>query len=145
MPEITLRPSTSDDEEFVDGLTRRVMRDYVEQTWSSDREREEYYHLNRFSLRSTQIIQIDGIDVGRATITRRDDRIIIDEIHVMQEYQSKGIGSYVLRAALSEAEEAGVLVELKVLKVNPAYKLYERLGFRIVCEDQQRYYMERGK
>ncbi|MDY6854878.1 MAG: GNAT family N-acetyltransferase [Thermodesulfobacteriota bacterium] len=145
MPEITLRPSTIDDKEFVDELTRKVMQDYVEQTWNSDRKREEYYHLNRFSLRSTQIIQINGIDVGRVTISRRDDRIIIDDIHVIPEYQSKGIGSHVMRAALSEAEKAGVLVELKVLKVNPAHKLYERLGFHIVCEDQQRYYMKRGK
>ena len=120
------------------------MRPYVEATWPSDEEREEYYRLNRFQQNETEIIQVDGEDAGRITITRRPGCIVLEEIHIAPRFQGRGIGQMSIRKVLAEADERRISTELKVLKKNPAQKLYMRLGFVTVREADERLYMVRG-
>ncbi len=141
---ISIRPAVATDEEFVNALTQTAMRPYVEATWQSDTEREDYYRLNRFQQDGTAIIQVDGIDTGRITITREAGRIVLDEIHLLPEYQGRGIGQILIGQLLSEADGLGIPTELKVLKKNPAQGLYQRLGFVVVREADERLYMTRG-
>ena len=41
-----------------------------------------------------------------------------------------------MRKLQQEAEQAGLRLTLGVLAANPALRLYERLGFRLVSEDR---------
>ncbi len=141
MEKLMLRTAKENDESFVNELTRRVMREYVEKTWQSEKEQERYYALNEFCRSTTQIIQFKGIDVGRISVTRTKERFVIDGIHILAEFQGKGIGGRVMQMVLDEANEARVSVELKLLKNNPSKKLYERLGFHVSREDRERLYM----
>ena len=50
-----------------------------------------------------------------------------------------GRSGALIGALLTEAEAAGVAVELSVLKANPAQRLYARLGFRVVGEAARAY------
>ena len=64
---ISTRPAVASDEEFVNALTRETMRPYVEATWPSDEEREEYYWLNRFQQNETEIMSFtasEGTTLG---------------------------------------------------------------------------------
>ena len=79
---ISTRPAVASDEEFVNALTRKTVRPYVQATWPSDEEREKYYWINRFQQNETEIIQVDGEDAGRITITRRPRCIVLEEIHI---------------------------------------------------------------
>jgi GNAT superfamily N-acetyltransferase len=108
---ISIRPAVATDEEFVNALTRTVMRPYVEATWQSDTEREDYYRLNRFQQDGTAIIQVDGIDTGRMTITREAGRLVLDEIHLLPDYQGRGIGQILIRQVLNEADGLGIPTE----------------------------------
>ena len=47
----------------------------------------------------------------------------------------------VIGELLAEADERNVQVELRVLKVNPAKSLYERLGFAVFDETETHYRM----
>jgi ribosomal protein S18 acetylase RimI-like enzyme len=143
VPAIDLRPATPADEAFVNRLTRDVMRGYVEATWPDDAARERYYEQNRFVLATTRIIRCDGADVGRVSLTRGADAWVVDEIHLLPSHQSRGIGAEVLKRILDEAGAVPVPVELHVLKVNPAKALYDRLGFRVYREDDERFHMRR--
>jgi ribosomal protein S18 acetylase RimI-like enzyme len=63
---------------------------------------------------------------------------------VHPDYQNQGIGSRVIKSLLVEAEQQGVPVSLKVLKVNEAARrLYERFGFSIEEEAEDYYLMRR--
>jgi len=42
---------------------------------------------------------------------------------------------------IDETRAAGKPVALRVLKPNPARRLYERLGFEIICETPERCFM----
>ena len=44
-------------------------------------------------------------------------------------YQGRGIGTALIMALVTEANQQRVPLTLQVLKVNPARRLYERLGF----------------
>ena len=141
---ISTRPAVASDEEFVNALTRETMHPYVEATWPSDEEREEYYWLNRFQQNETEIIQVDGEDARRITITRRPGCIVLEEIHIAPRFQGRGIGQMFIRKVLAEADERRIPTELKVLKKNPAQKLYMRLGFVTVRDADERLYLVRG-
>jgi len=57
--------------------------------------------------------------------------------------QRQGIGTEVMRRLIAEASPTGRAVELAVVKINPALRLYERLGFRVTHEDDHKFYMRR--
>lgn len=59
----------------------------------------------------------------------------------MPAYQRRGIGAAILRDVIAEARAGGHAVALRVLKVNPARRLYERLGFAVVGESDTHYLM----
>ncbi len=49
-----------------------------------------------------------------------------------------------MQGAIEQARSRGVPVTLRVLKPNPATGFYEKLGFRIVSEDDTHYYLEKS-
>lgn len=73
------------------------------------------------------VIEADGEAVGRFITT---DEICLVDIAVLPEFRNQGIGSFVLKRLLEEAENKEKSVYLQVLKTNiPAIRLYERFGF----------------
>jgi len=57
----------------------------------------------------------------------------ISEIHVAPEYRGQGIGSELLRLAEEEARSGEhPVMSLQTWTTNPATRLYERFGFRVV-------------
>jgi ribosomal protein S18 acetylase RimI-like enzyme len=56
--------------------------------------------------------------------------------------QGQGIGMLVIQQVLDEAKRSGKPVVLQVLKVNPARRLYERLGFSATGENETHYFMK---
>jgi ribosomal protein S18 acetylase RimI-like enzyme len=77
------------------------------------------------------------------TFQRRldDGGIFLGSIYVVPEMQRKGIGSRVIRSLLVLDRQKSKPVTLAVMTMNPAYALYERLGFRITHEDEHTVYM----
>lgn len=57
--------------------------------------------------------------------------------------QGRGLGSRIIRDLLAEADQAKASIRLTVLRPNPAKKLYERLGFVVVSEDEFRFTLRR--
>ncbi len=138
---VILRASTEDDAEFVNELTRQVMQAYVAKTWPSPGDQEAYFEKNLFVRQPTKIVQLDGKDIGRMTVLWSESSVIIDNIHLLPDYHGLGIGKELINAVIVEAKASGRAVELQVLIVNPAAKLYERIGFEVYRRDGERLYM----
>jgi len=77
----------------------------------------------------TQIIQLDGVDIGRLILNRSEETILLVDIAIMAPYQNRKIGSTILSDLLKEAGDAGQTVTLRVEVFNSAMRLYEQLGF----------------
>ena len=83
--------------------------------------------------------EVEGEVVGACWVRTTDEYGHIDDdtpsfsISLYKEYRGCGIGGAMMRRMLTELQEAGyVRASLSVQKDNPALRLYERLGFRIV-------------
>lgn len=122
------------------------MKEYVAATtgWDEVKEKEIFTKYFDFSAYQITVIVLDGRDIGYLKIDRTEREIFLANIHVHPDYQNQGIGSRVIKSLLVEAEQQGVPVSLKVLKVNQAARqLYERFGFSIEEEAEDYYLMRR--
>lgn len=88
-----------------------------------------------------QIILLDEQPVGLLKVVRAGRVWHLLQIQLLPQLQRGGLGTALVRDVIAEARKAGVTVELDVLKMNPARRLYERLGFRIVRESGHAYEM----
>lgn len=132
-----LRPASEEDFDFLYHLHRTTLKEYVDATWGWD----PAFHRRRFTAnfepKKWQIVVVDGRDVGGLALDTRDDELVLNGIYILPEYQNRGLGTTLLRDLLAHARP----VTLQVLKVNPAKRLYERLGFAIVGETETHYLM----
>jgi predicted acetyltransferase len=140
---IVLRSATAEDEKFVDDLLFKTMRDYVEATWPGNpAAHRHYYAVNTFDPLNTRILQVDGKDIGRLSVTLRADCVFIDELHILPEYQRRGIGKQAIGQVFIEAQEKSLPVEATVLKVNrPSLNLFLSMGFEVVAEKDHRLHL----
>ncbi len=88
-----------------------------------------------------QVVEVDGEPAGLWKLWRRHDAWWILQVQLMPEHQNRGIGAALIRGLQAEAREAGMPLKLKVLKTNPALRLYERLGFVVVGDDEHGFEM----
>ena len=92
---------------------------------------------------SFDVVVVDGEPAGRLYVHRGPSEIRIVDIALLPEHRGKGIGTALLSDLLSEADAAGKSVTIHVERLNPALRLYERLGFS-VAEDKGVYlFLER--
>ena len=66
----------------------------------------------------------------------------VSAIEVDPSFQCRGIGTQLMRDIIADARRCALPVELEVLHVNPARRLYERLGFGEVGQTQTHVQME---
>jgi GNAT superfamily N-acetyltransferase len=78
----------------------------------------------------------DGTPVGRHLVERQPEAYRSIDLAVLPEFQRRGIGAWALGQIQRLAEIEGVVFDLRVVKSNPAVRLYERLGFRKRSEDE---------
>lgn len=127
---------------FLRALHRLCLRPYVEKIWGWDEAQQESLLRERFSPDKLKIIQGNGLDIGMLQVEERPDELFWVNLLIHPEHQSKGLGSQIINDLVSKAKIKRLALRLTVLKPNPARKLYERLGFKVIKEDEVRYYME---
>jgi len=134
----SLRPALASDIEWLDPFYERVMRPYVELTheWNFEVFRETFKPSN------SQIIQVDGKDVGLCKHEVMDGHLFLWDLQLEEEYRQKGIGSELLVMLQEKAKGSGIPMKLRVLKGNPAIEFYRRHGFVVIEEMENCFQME---
>jgi ribosomal protein S18 acetylase RimI-like enzyme len=99
----------------------------------------ENYHDTSFD-----IIERDGIPIGRLYVARWHDEIRIVDIALMPEHRGVGLGAALLQELFDEGDRTGRPVTIHVEIYNPARRLYERLGFVLKEEKGIYHLMERS-
>ena len=141
MPSL-LRPARATDSEWLWQTKTRCLRGYIEQTWGAwDEDLQRARFDASFEPEEIQIITTGGRDAGFIAARRLPDEIQLLNLMVAPEFQNLGIGSAVLRELLAGARQSGLPVRLQVMKVNPARRLYERLGFVVIDESATHFRM----
>jgi len=119
------------------------MRSYVEQVWGSFSEENNRKNIaDTIAAKNYSIIRCRGEDVGAISVERHPDFIKLSQLFILPQHQNKGIGTSLVRELASQARKSRMPLRLRVLKNNPARRLYERLGFRVSSITPERVYME---
>lgn len=137
---LAFRQASEADLEFLIALRRLTMWPHFENTGVSINQAEQLERV-LYRLDCAHIITRDGADVGLFKVVRDADPWELTQIQLLPKYQGQGLGATLIRTLLDEASAAGRCVHLDVLRANPAKRLYERLGFRVVAEDAHSYLM----
>ena len=89
------------------------------------------------------VIEYDGYPMGRLRVVRTQMSITLAGIQLLPAYQNQHIGSTLIEQLKREAELKQVPLCISVEKDNPqAQRLYQRLGCRIIGQDEQEYHLE---
>jgi ribosomal protein S18 acetylase RimI-like enzyme len=131
----SLRPVSDADADWLWALKQATMQAYVEQTWGRWDETEQAERFRQsFLPEHVQIIVVEGREMGLLHVERSPEEIFLVNLQIAPEFQRRGLGTEVMHALMAEARNRGVPLRLQVLKVNPARRLYERLGFTVTGE-----------
>jgi ribosomal protein S18 acetylase RimI-like enzyme/acyl dehydratase len=122
-------------------IHRAAMERYVAETWGAwDDAWQRAFWADHWPP-DRQAILVQGKLAGFLELEDRPGSTWVANIELAPEHQGRGIGSTILRDIQRAAADRGLGVTLQVLKVNPARRLYERLGFRQTGETQTHYLM----
>lgn len=117
------------------------MKAYVAATWGWDEEVQRAIFRERFAPDSSRIVVVDGRGVGVLAVERRATDRFFANLAIAPTIQGRGLGAAILRGVLADAARDAAPTRLHVLHVNPARRLYERLGFVVEGETSTHYLM----
>lgn len=149
---VTLRPALPGDESFLlqvyastrwdelaaTGWTEQQKDDFIRMQFNAQKQ---YYEANYIGAQFL-IIVWKGQSVGRLYIYRFEDEIRIMDIALLTEFRRQGIGSWLLKKTMGEAEKEKRKVGIHVEMFNPAMQLYEKLGFRKTADRGVYHFLE---
>lgn len=141
---VTLRAVTPDDRSFLCrlyGSTRAA--ELAPLPWTDEQKQtfiamqfdaQDHHYREHYSGAAFDVIMVDGAPIGRLYVARGADEIRIIDIALVPECCNRGIGSALLRGLQDEARASGLPLRIHVERFNPALRLYERLGFRMIAD-----------
>ncbi len=119
------------------------MKEYVDQTWGWDDAAQERRYRETYVPGDTRIITLDSQDIGMLAMEESETEVFLALIEIDPAHQHQGIGTTIIGRIITDCAQRSKPIFLHVLKVNPARKLYERLGFSVFEETPTHFHMKR--
>ena len=146
VPNLELKPYKNGNQEeikFIYNLKKEVYQEYVEKIygeWNEENQKKLFNKFMKENSKNIELIYLKDKLVGFYNGKLKDDKSYeIDNICIMPEYQNRGIGTAVLKEILFENKDKEII--LQCFKENQASKLYERMGFKKIEENETHYIM----
>jgi GNAT superfamily N-acetyltransferase len=135
------RPAQPRDFDFCQQLYFENMCGII-RTLGLDMTRQQASFAQQWQVTEVRIITMADEDIGWMQVAPvTEDIIFLKQLYLAKRFQRRHIGGSVMEALI---EEAGTkAITLALVKINPALRFYERLGFRTTHEDQYKFYMRR--
>jgi len=132
-PKLSLRPALDADFGFCESLTRTNMAAYLAARgipWDPQR------HVASWAQFENLVISADGSPAGILRLLQVEGALEIRDLQVLAPLTGQGIGTWAIEQAKGLATQRGLPeLRLRVYVENPAQRLYARLGFRWVAND----------
>lgn len=129
------------------------MQAYITRTWGWNELFQEHSFFANLPASDFVIASLEGatatsvpdtVDIGGYCLKTKADHLYLEMLLVDPAWQRRGYGSAIMDEVMAEAGRRQLAVRLSVLKINPAYRFYQHLGFSIEAEDDIRYRMIRA-
>jgi ribosomal protein S18 acetylase RimI-like enzyme len=148
---VTLRTVVAADEPFLLEVYKATRPEIAEWGWSPEQQdafirmqfngQQRAYEM-QYPDAAHQVILYNDEEVGRLITFRTEQEIRLADVALLPQYRNRGVGARLIRELCVEAAQRGVPVRLQVSKFNPAIRLYERLGFKMLGESDTHFQME---
>jgi ribosomal protein S18 acetylase RimI-like enzyme len=96
-------------------------------TDSQSLHQERHYALH-YPAAERLVIAREGA-IGRIYVDTSDASVLLMEVTLLPAFRQQGIGTNLMNVFLSYADELGREASLHVEAINPAKRMYERMGF----------------
>jgi ribosomal protein S18 acetylase RimI-like enzyme len=146
-PQYTCRPANDDDFELLYRVYASTREEELAAlAWPAEQKdaflrmqfaAQDAHYRRYYDGATYEIVLVDGQPAGRLYLHRTAREIRIMDIALLPAFRRKGLGERMLRDIFSEADDDGKLVSIHVEHMNPARRLYERLGFQAVDEGEE--------
>jgi ribosomal protein S18 acetylase RimI-like enzyme len=140
--QITFRQIKIKDFEFLWQLHNAALKKYITATWGWDEAWQRRDFEKNFNPGEGEIVVVDGKDAGFLRVSEKENETFLISIRLLPEFQHRGIGTKLIKDLLAASRAKNKPVRLPVLKVNPARRLYEKLGFEVVEEMETHFLMK---
>ena len=141
-PTVRLAPALPEHLPMLEELMNLTIRPWVEVTfarWNPEMAHDSI-HDDVVNQRAS-LIMVDDQIAGVLAIRDESQRLHLEKIYIYPDFQRRGLGTRVVSDVIARA--ANRPVTLRVLIVNPARALYERLGFVVTETTSEFHFMER--
>jgi ribosomal protein S18 acetylase RimI-like enzyme len=147
---LSFRPITDPDAPFLLELyasTRQAELAAV--PWTQDQKAQflqqqfhaqHQFYQQQFAGARFDLVLHGGQPIGRLYVSRQPDEIRVIDIALLPEHRGRGIGAALMKSLQDEAAGVPCPIRIHVEPLNPALRLYTRLGFRKV-QDQGVYWL----
>jgi ribosomal protein S18 acetylase RimI-like enzyme len=147
-----LRPETDDDIPFLMRLYASTREEELRPIlWSDDQKQaflasqfqaQRHHYRTYIGGCAFDVLERHGAPVGRLYLDARPTRLHIVDIALMPDLRGQGLGTAILEALQATAGAQGKGLGIFVEKFNPALRLYRRLGFTEVADQEVYWEME---
>jgi ribosomal protein S18 acetylase RimI-like enzyme len=134
-PEFDIRRARRNEFAFAEKIYINSMRPLMTELGSWNEVERSAALRRSFKADDVNIISLNGTDIGWMQVSERDTDYNLAQIHLIEEYCGRGIGTRLITELLERARSERRTVSLAVVRTNRAIGLYERLGFRIIDPD----------
>lgn len=134
--QLQLTPAGEEDFEALLALRMAAMRESLTRLGHFDPQRARERLSRGFNPRHTRHILRDGDLVGFVVVIPRQHDWLLDHLYIHPSAQGEGIGSWVMRQVLAEADVHEMPMSVSALRHTDATRFYLRHGFILEAEGE---------
>jgi ribosomal protein S18 acetylase RimI-like enzyme len=135
---IKLVSVTTEDLPFGYDLWKLTQKEFLEKIageWNDEFNIEYYKDDCNSNIENNYLIKYDGNNIGWFEYELIKKFIYINQLHILPEYQGKGVGSNILNEIINYGRKKNNDIYLDVLKYNyKALEFYKKWGFKLYDE-----------
>lgn len=133
--ELTERWATDSDRSWLWDIYQDLLKPCITSQWGWDEEFQQQLFKTDLPLHEFVIHSKSGIDVAASLVRNELDHYYVKMLLVVEEFQSMGIGRFLIERLISKAQQDTKSIRLSVIKTNDVTGFYEKLGFIRTGED----------
>jgi ribosomal protein S18 acetylase RimI-like enzyme len=152
MMKITLRPIGPEDEPFLLALYATTRQLELSQVPWDDKQKEAFvthqflaqrlHYQSHYPEASYDLVLQNDQPIGRLYVLREAEEMRILDLSLIPESRNQGIGTRLIQGVMEEAKAGNRRLRIYLETFNPSVSLFERLGFRVIQNDNMNLLLE---